>query len=225
MGDLDWTQIIVALVGMFGTLAGAVGAYFAVRNRNEADRHKHRASQAESEIGLQRIAFDFTRYMHEWSILEAEVEWVLENTNIDRWLMLVAFNGIYDPRWVSDVVQKRSQGQMPTSFRHLDVDEHYGDMLRDIQRYGHTRIVVDDMPNGMLKNIYINEGVIDSFIEHIETREDIAEGAAAITICSYATHSANGLTDEDIRHASLLSAKIKGFAALFDQATHVGDAS
>lgn len=210
---LDVTAIAVALVGL---AVAWVQTGRRKRERNLRENAEGMLDQAEAEMGLQRKAFNFTRYTGEWLEMVQMLNNVQEHSRIDRFVLLVAFNGKFQPRWVSDIMQIRNSRYSPTSYRHLAVDDQYAEMLQQIQKSGKTLLATKDMPDCMLKSIYVSEQVQESIVFHVETRENRDKGVVAITICSYATGHPEGFREVDIQEAELMTNRIKGFAALFD---------
>lgn len=214
MWEVVTAEVLVAFLGLIGTLAGVFWGR----------AQQSRAIQAEAEITLQRDVFDFTRYTQEWGDTIQGVKELQRNTSIDRFLLLVVFNGIHTPRWVSDVLQIRDAAQQPISYRHLEIDESYREMVaRCAANTGGYLIKVKDMPNCLLKDIYIAEGITESAVFHIETRIHPESGAAAYTICSFATHNEEGITAEDLRQCRILAGRIKGLAALYNKSNERPD--
>lgn len=203
---MDWTAIAVALIGLAGVLGTAAWG----------GKQRVQLRQAEAEIGFQRQAFDFTRYTKEWGDTFAELMDIQNTSKVDCFQMLVAFNGKYDPRWFSDILQVRNARQSPTSFRHVQADENYVHMLRHIQTHGEWLLEVNDLPDCMLKNILLSEDFQHVFISHIETRERPRDNIAAITFCCFATHATEPFTDTELRKCRVMVNRLKGFAALFD---------
>lgn len=202
---MDWTELTVALIGLAGVL------FTAVWGRAQ----QLRAAQAEAEITLHRDAFDFTRYTQEWGDTIHAIRELQFVTSIDRFLLLVCFNGKRDPRWVSDILQVRDANQQPTSYRHLEIDDQYRDMVRDcIKRPGGYVIKTDEMPDCILRSIYKAEEVTEAVIFHIETRQAV-NGSVAYTICSFATKNADGIDDRAMRLARVLAGRISGLAAAY----------
>jgi hypothetical protein len=200
---MDWTERIVAVLGLVGVIFATIWG----------QKHRSRADQAEAVITLHRDAFDFTRYTQEWGDTITAIRDLQAETTVDRFLLLVAFNGKRDPRWVSDILQVREADQIPVSYRHLEIDESYRDMLREAERTGGYYMHVEDMPESILRDIYITEGVTSSAVFHIETRTDDKSGAAAYTICSFATRNPEGLSENCLKQCRILAGRIKGLAA------------
>ena len=205
-----WAEVATAIAGLIGTLGAAAIALW-------GRRQQARANHAEREITLHREAFDFQRYTQEWGDTYAAILDLQASTCIDRFLLLVAFNGKHDPRWVSDILQIRDANQQPVSYRHLEIDDSYRELLAAVTRSGAHVVKTDDMPPSLLKDIYTVEGVKESLVFHVETRTSAETGAAAVTICSFATHDDGGIDDATEKKCRVMVGRLKGLSANFER--------
>jgi len=118
-------------------------------------------------------------------------------TNINRFVIFNTHNGDGQPNYVKpykvSVLQYNTENSGDIrKYQALEVDEHYTKMLIKIQENPSLAqsFVVDDMPQSMLKTIYMKERVKYSEIHFLETTKN------GIIYCSLATF------DEDCKFSS-----------------------
>lgn len=175
-------EIITALIGAMATVSVAIIGF------KKAKKEKTRADQAEQEIRFQSAALDFDGFFGEWKEIHEELEHLCEETCIDRFLVLRAFNGLAQPRWVNAVFQYRSGVQQPVSYIHVELDDDYIERLRRITSGGSISFRVADIPQSLVRGIYESEHVKASAWFHIGTYDLVDTRTRMIAFCSFATH-------------------------------------
>jgi hypothetical protein len=201
-------QVIAAIIGAIGVVIAAIIGYMSQR------RTRRKLQQAESEVTLQRAAMDFAQFMEEWHETTHEIERLFKETNIDRFLILRAWNGSLDPRWTTAVFQMREGDQEVVSYVHYELDVDYVSRLREISLRNTMQFNVCDLPSDSdIKHIYENEGVTAAIWSHIDTRK-VGKDSSAITYCSFATH--DGTIDEATAfRCKLIAGRLKGVSGGF----------
>lgn len=175
-------EIIISIIGLVGVLATALLSYAA--NRRERSRRVH----AEKELEIQSEALDFARFMEDWDDTYRDLSDIFADTNIDRFMIFRAWNGLYSPRWATSVFQVRKGIQKPISYVHIELDTDYVGRLREVEARRPVNFMVADLPPSMIKSVYENEGVTAAAWSHIETTPGAIRGSSSITYCSFATH-------------------------------------
>lgn len=213
MMTLDYTEVIVAALGALSALGMA---WFNYRKKDRAASHEHaRADQAELEMKFQRAALSFSSYLEEWSVIEAEARRILEETVVDRFMILRAWNGTHDPRWTTAVYQMRLAGQEPVQYVHFELDEDYQTRLREISARNYIHFMVNDIPDSNIRRIYEAEGVTNSAWFLIDEQKPEGTDAKAITYCSFATHKDEPMPEEVLTRCQVLVGRLKGASASF----------
>lgn len=200
-------EIIASLVGAFGVIVASAIGYYAQR------RVKHRLTQAEREVTFQRAAIDFAQFMEEWQELTHEIERLFADTNIDRFMILRAWNGSLDPKWATAVFQMRQGVQEVISYVHYELDVDYVSRLKEISIRNNIQFNVCDLRESGIKEICENEGVTSAIWCHIDTRK-ISSDSSAITYCSFATHDGE-IDAATAFRCRLIAGRLKGVSGGF----------
>lgn len=197
------TQVLISLISAFSAITvAALGIWGAKRNKA--------ANLAKKEIEFQKETFDLSDFLADWNQFYWELQKIMHETNLDRFLILRAWNGKADPRYTTAVLQLRQGTQEPVSYIHVQLDEDYTNRLLQVKARGHIYFKVDDLDKCLIRDIYKAEGVVASLWVYLETKEEGEH--ARMTYCSFATHNENGFTDYEITKMVLLFGQLKGIA-------------
>lgn len=213
---MDATQVVVATIGLIGITVTAGVGYLQSRakSRAEIELEKMRAklTMATQEMSMTRAGLDFSAFLADWDGVLADLRALMDETCIDRFLILRAWNGNLDPKWTTAVFQYREGGQRPRNYVHFELDEDYVERLHQICRGRPLQFNVQQIPDSAIKRVYEEEGVTGSLWCHLHSREEPgAPGCHSITYCSFATHS--GEIDEAIATRCVtLASRLKGVA-------------
>ncbi len=199
---------IVAIVAFAGVCVTAVLGYLSARNA------KQKLRQAEDELRMQARGLDFSHFMQEWAGTYGDLMDLMHSTNVDRFMIFRAWNGSHSPRWTTAVFQLRIGNQMPMSYIHVDLDNHYVEMLREIGARRPTLLVTSEMPKCMLREVYEAEGVTSSYLEHIETANSGGSRSVAVTYCSFATHTGE-LSIQTVTRCRVIANRLRASALMF----------
>lgn len=204
------TEVYVAIIGLVSTVATAlVGRY---QNR----RSKHELLLAEQEMKLQIKALDLHEFITEWDSVGAELRSLLKETEIDRFMMLRAWNGYLEPRWTTAFYQMRTGEQDPVQYVHYELDKDYIDRLRRITGgLGRLYFTTDSLPQSGIKDIYKAEKVTAAYWHHLASKRLAgSRDSRAITYCSFATHEGEISAETRVR-CDILAGRLKGLTLLF----------
>lgn len=200
----------ITTVGAITT--AAIGAY--MRNREL----KLRLDQAKQEIAFQRDALDITGFVGDWEGLMSELKSLMQDTGIDRFLLLRAWNGALDPHYTSAVFQLHEVERPMLSYIHVELDQDYVERLRKMTTGGPIVFKTDAVDDhALIRGIYENEGVTESMWAHVETLSVGHSTAKAITYCSFATSHPEGINQHARTRANLVVGRLKGLAHNFSQ--------
>jgi hypothetical protein len=201
MSETVW----VAIIGATGTIIAALLGFLANR------KVKQKKEQAEAELTFQHAALSFTDFLGEWSEIEKELESLVSNTCIDRFLILRAWNGHSTPRWTTAVYQYRQGVQEPMSYIHFELDNDYIARLAAIVGRGSIAFTVDEIPDSAVKRVYEAEKVKHSAWFFISKKElTKSPDCMAITYCSFATHQEEKIPQETLTRCRILVSRMKG---------------
>lgn len=203
------TEIIAAAIGSAGVVGAALVSYLANR------KNKMKLEQMKNEMDLSRVAMDFAAFLEDWHDTVKEIEKLFEETNIDRFMILRAWNGFMSPKWTTAVYQIRkvSEKNQPVSYVHFELDPDYSQRLVDITRQRYKLYHTDDMPKSAIKSVYENEEVTSAFWAHLDTKK-ISANSSAITYCSFATHKGT-IDEKTATRCKIIAGRLKGVAGEF----------
>lgn len=201
----------LVISAMVTALGAVVVALISVWSKFQADRRKE---QAELEMAFTKAALDFGQFVEEWGETHDELRKLLEETSVDRFLILRAWNGRFNPRWTTAVFQMRQGKQLPVSYVHIELDADYVSRLHEISARLTSYWLVDQMPDSEIKRIYQNEGVTAAMWALLDRRKG-PQNSQAVTYCSFATHDPGGISENDLTRCRILVGRIKGLANNF----------
>ena len=202
---LGWTEIFVAIISVSGVIASSTFAFLATK----------RSSDISVEQKLQRASFSFSEYLGEINSLDADVRTLFDETHIDRFLILRAWNGSMEPKWTSAVYQMRKIGQQYTQYSHFELDDDYKGRLRELLTRGTICFSVEEIDDSRIKSVYRLEGVRHSAWYLVDQRNLSEVGAKAITYCSFATHDEKKLSGEELTRCQLIVDKLRASSIAF----------
>lgn len=205
------TEIWVALIGLLGVLTTAFVGYL------KSQRERHSRIQAESEMKFQSAALGFAEFMGEWHEISLELEGLMEDTAIDRFLILRAWNGINDPKWTTAVFQFRRGRQEVVSYVHFELDTDYVEKLRAVSSRQMVQWEVAKMEPSAIRSVYEAEGVKHAVWAHLSTDQLEGTDARAITYCSFASHAEEPLNTHDVTRCRIIVGRLKGIAQTFKE--------
>lgn len=210
-------QIVVALIGLAGViLTASVGIVKVQFERRKLD-------QAEHEVRFQRAALGFPEFVEEWGEIGAELIKLMEETSIDRFMVLRAWNGHLEPRWTTAVYQLRATGQAPIAYIHFELDQDYVSRVQKIVHHGPQLMVTSKLPHSEIRRVYQAEGVTASMWAHLDTFESSDGVSRALAYCSFATHSPDLINESTQTRCRVLVGRLKGLASSFDRNRNISD--
>jgi hypothetical protein len=205
------TELAVGIMSFIGVLATAGVAW----QRVLLERERRRTEIAECEIKLQNAALSFSAFLEDWGNTEKEMSDLISSTEIDRILVLRAWNGSLDPKWTTAVYQMRECGQEPRQYVHFELDADYVDRLRSIVGGSSLHFKVWELPPSFIRSVYEAEGVTASCWVHIDTAGVAGTSASVITYASFSTHSHTEVSADTQTRCMILAGRLKGLAYAF----------
>jgi len=159
---------------------------------DEAEKKKKDVEKYKAEAF--QVKKDFAKLLVIWGKTIGDIDRLIDETEIDRFLMLTAINGIEHPRETTAHFQKREEGQKKYEYEEIQIDDHYRNLLKQTIQDGFVYFIVDELPDGVLiKNIYMMEGVKSSMWIFICVN-DFGNGKKSITYASLSTHQDGGIS-------------------------------
>jgi hypothetical protein len=210
-------EVVIALIGLAGIIATATAGIFQVA----IERQK--LMQAEQEIRFQRAALNFPEFVEEWGEIGRELVSLIEETEVDRFMILRAWNGYLEPRWTTAVYQLRAAEQAPIAYVHFELDQDYVHRVKQMATGGPIHMVTAELPESEIKRVYQAEGVTASMWAHLDTFETSDGKARAVAYCSFATHLDTLLTEKTMTRCRIMVGRMKGLATSFDHNPTVGN--
>ena len=207
-------EVYVAIITGVSTLLIAVAStvvplYIKMKNERLAK------NQAFQEMRFQRAALDFPSFLENWNGVMEQLNKLMDETEIDRFLIFRAWNGFLEPRFTTAVFQLRTQKQEPFSYIHFELDDDYVQRIRAVSK-GMKCIYfkTDDLDQSYIRDVYKNEGVTASVWCHIETLKLEDTASASISYCSFATHGGE-ISDETRFKCNLIANQLRGASQEF----------
>jgi hypothetical protein len=197
------TEIIVALIGLIGVLSAAIlGAKYR--------SGKGQLNQAQRELDFQHVALGFSEFVAEWAEVSADVKRLMDTTIIDRFIIFRAWNGSQSPRWTTAIYQQRADNQDVVTYIHVDLDEDYQERIRRMVAHKGLHFVVREIPDSIIKSVYMSEGVTSSYWAHLHSFDLEDSTSRAVVYCSFATHSHKELDDSTMTKCLLIASRLRG---------------
>lgn len=171
--------------------------------------------QAQNEIDVQKKALSFTSFITEWDQTYKELEYLLENTEIDRFMILRAWNGSLSPKWTTAIFQIRTGNQLPVSYVHYELDHDYVGRLKEVIAEKQHEIVVDEINASGIKEVYESEGVLSSCWYLLGT-EKLDKDSSAITYCTFSSLSKKKITKATKTRCKVIADRMSGVLEHFE---------
>ena len=205
-------QVIAALLGLIGVAITAGFGYAGIIKQRQW------RIQAENELHLQAAALSFGDFIHEWEAIHEDLAQLMEETCIDRFLLLRAWNGEVDPRWTTAIWQVHQGVHKPVSYVHFELDLDYLMRLRQaIDIPGGVAFSTSEI-NGdsAIRAIYESEGVKSAAWFFLAKHVIPDRPGTALTYCSFASSQREQLLPETVVRCRLIADRLRGVADNFD---------
>ena len=202
---MEYTTIVIAIIGLTSTLIPAYWVHKEKKKNNEKDKKIAELESQLTEANVRTEVVDRLLDITLLSEIKTAVDVVFQETSADRYLILIALNGVTDFNMIS-VIFEQHKGVDKISaiarYRNLKIDDEYKSMLKKAERNGDIELEVSQMPDeSILKQIYMIEGVQHSKVTFL-LRKGIDSGNDVIVFSSLATHSEEPFSSRDKTIAS-----------------------
>ena len=198
------------LIACVTTLGAVIVAYIQSKKAKDKDKKLKEKEKEADSANIEVIATrkSFEAFVRTWSGVVFQINRLINDTEIDRFLILHATNGKNPLKKTTAIYQIRESGQQVFSYQDIELDDHYRDMLNHIQKYGYYYFVVENEPDCLLKRVYTLEKVKSSYIKLIEVIE--AENIKIINYASYASHISPEISKDTRTLCDMTNSKLSG---------------
>lgn len=209
-----WVAAITAIgtifTGFFATLPSLL------KSRRQHAEKDLEIEQLRRELSTQSEALSFEDVFVENDQVRGNIERLCRTTEIDRVMLLRAWNGRHNPRWTTAIWQYRLGNQEEQEYIHTELDPDYIGRLRSIEDKGAMMVVTDEIPESLVKRIYKKDGVKSSLWDYIG--KNCIEGGdqCVILYMSFATQE-GVISEATATECDLITDRMKG--AIFPSTT------
>jgi len=198
-------EVLIAIIGFAGITVTGMFGYLSTRNKQK------QIVQMSNEMTCQQNSLSFSDFLQVWPEVHQDLQSLMATTNIDRFLILKAWNGELQPKWTTAIFQVVNGDQGPINYVHFGLDNDYVERLR-AARFGDMKYVVDDMPDSEIKRVYQSEKITEAIWAHIDREVLHESNSVGVTYCSYATHSEEGIDDDTMMKCKLISNRLRSLS-------------
>lgn len=203
--------VLTAIISTIGIIIVAIIGYFSKRDTEKQKLLAEKElAKIERELDFQTDALTVNISLRDWDLIYKELNQLMEASDIDRFLILAAWNGIEDPKWTTAIFQYRRGDQNPISYVHVELDKDYCEKLRLIRTMGEVDFSTEELMPSLIKSIYEMEGIKYSAWYHINSKRLSDTGSTALRYCSFATHSDKVFSDADKINCRRIVGMLKG---------------
>lgn len=190
-------DVVTEVIALLGVIFTAMWGTHASR----------KLKQAEHQMAASGDVLPFGNFFTEVFDMDRGILSVLDNTNIDSFSLFIATNGVMEPRWTTNVYQRR-QGYAPMEVVHYRLDEDAVIRIRQARKEGCIRMRTADLPPCQLKKICELSGITESVWYYVGSYAK-AQGVEQTTLCVYGTMLEQGLTDICVANASVSADSVR----------------
>ena len=211
--ELATLEVVLGFAGVIYTATiGALISYVLKKQNKVEERfkeHKEEVGQLGDNLRKTQQAIERQEFRNlvinpkfpikEWTKFATGIHKLCKDTEVDRFLLLVALNGINRPTHASVIWEWRTVGEI-FSYNDVPLDDDYVDRLHRTQREGLFSFKTKDVLGTEIGNFYSKEGVVESIWGMVSKRHNYETGQVAYKYFSIATHDENGFSNiEDIK--------------------------
>ena len=188
----DVLVAVATAIGVIGAAYYARGKIITTKKdlkkaKEEIEQHKHDNEQIRQHFAKLLVITGRTIF---------EIDNLVKETEIDRFLMLTAINGMKKIKKTTAYFQRREEGQKEYKYEDVKIDDNYRSLLKITIEVGYTYFLVSDLPHdALIKRIYEMEGVKASMWILIDINYN-DDGTVAVTYASLSTHKDGGICEE-----------------------------
>lgn len=189
--------VIAAIVASATSVAQVFVHYFKDKKMKILEHQLNNAKEEELKTDIKINVLNKLLKISVYSQINNAVSKLMQDTNVEGFTIFVATNGKADFNKVAVIYEKYKQSEAIESFikeeaalalyRSISIDEHYKAVLKQAERSGSVYLETQNMPECMLKNIYLYEDIQHSgisflFRKMIDDQNDVMCFCSAVTI-------------------------------------------
>jgi hypothetical protein len=191
------TEIIVALIS---SAAVIIAAFIAYKKNDKIKRLQIDKEELQDSINQKNIIIKDREFkistsdkilnFQAFNLIKDSVDRMFNQTKADRFLILIAVNGVRDFRMISVIFEQHKFSQYKVNaiirYRDVEIDDAYRQLLRDVEHFGSVDLITDEMEPQLLKDFYTIENVKYSKMRflhrhHLDAENDIVIYSSAAT--------------------------------------------
>lgn len=200
------TTIILALISSITAVLLVFVNYYKDKKMKLLEHGLKEAKNNERKVKMEISVLNRLLKISVHSKISNAVNKLIYSSNIDRYMIFVAVNGVTDFRKVAIIFEKyrddhkkeiaEREEEALALYKSVSIDNEYKDMLKEAELYKQVYLDVATMPQCMLKDIYLYENVRQSAISFL-FREKIDGENDVVCFCTAATMNNKELTEAD----------------------------
>ena len=164
-------------------------------------KHKAANKNLVEELAIKEQSLTLPKslaFLQRWNSFELEVKELIEEGEIDRFILFRCWNGYASPTWTTAFYQLRKDTQEWFTYVLVPLDRDYQDRLSDMKQNGVHLVRVDEAPPSLIKDVYEGEGVTNSVWVYVNSTTPTAMGSVAHTYFSAANHTGTEITQTTV---------------------------
>lgn len=198
--------IIAAMVAAVTSIVQAIVHYFKDKQMKLLEHHLNHAKAEEIKTHIKINVLNKLLKISVYSRISNAVSKLIYGSNVDRFLIFIATNGIADFNKVAVIFEKYNHPDKEQAlereeealalYRSVVIDQGYKNILKEAERNGNVVLEPSAMQDGMLRNIYIHEGVQQTILYFL-FRKKMDDHNDVICFCSAGTIGSRQLSAID----------------------------
>jgi hypothetical protein len=194
-------DIILAIITLVSTVAVAWIKKAETVKIKKLELKINQLQEEKNEIQLSSGSLDIIMDLKFLNIIRDKVDDIFKMTTADSFLIYFSINGTSSFNFITAIYEqhkeipetKISMGAI-NKYVNIQIDDHYRQMLKEVELLGDMSIEYDRMPDCLLKKYYTIEGIKYSIIKFLKRlRKD--EKNDVVIFCSIAKHTDNPFSD------------------------------
>lgn len=130
-----------------------------------------------------------------FNLIQDHISYVFKNSSADRFLILFARNGKTEFKYATAIYEQHKVSRdaflsfnASTKYSHFEFDKPYLSMLKEAESKGWVDLIVEEMPDSDLKNVYMSEEIVHARLYFLKRIEEDSQNDL-ILYCTFASHT------------------------------------
>lgn len=185
------TEVIVA--GVFSVITTLMVIYLGKQQKAVSQISK-KLEAVETDFLFLNEALKPTVDLVAWGKVANKIQQFCRETSIDRFMILVCWNGQITPTKTTAIYQYRENPADFHSYIGVDLDKDYIERLVLLKYSGYHEFTVANEPDSVIKRIYEAEGIKHALWFPLQAVKSTVTSAYAFRYCSFATKANTSIT-------------------------------